>query len=474
MKGAYIFNETINFSQIGSTGDFISKIPFMSKNTRFDSLDIDVSSGVIRYNNVDVYTSQGWAHQKYRTITLFEEQDDNEWSPNRIVVEQWIRENSVKVQTKKRATLTKTSNTGAPETTELYAKAYVTDIINEDGSQWIPSLGGSGGMGGGGSGAVSITAITNPEVTTSLGVKTELEFEWSSEADGNGTLYIYVDGDLKKTTLAKQGRVKVDITNYISMATDYLVRLLVEDSFGSKRALNFQISVINLIVNSTFDQTQAYTGSFLYRYTPFGSVSKTMHFVLDGVEKTQVVEESGREQTLEIKDLTHGVHTLKVYATATFGDTTIPSNELNYKFAYYQEGNSEPIIVIFNNENETYEEGQTVKINYLVYTATSETSDITLYLNGQGQNLTVDRQPKVWSINDYNVGINTLAIAVQGLDVSNPINKTLTFNITAATITIKPFETGLQLYLASDTKSNNVSSRNEWTYNNITTIILLV
>lgn len=469
MKGAYIFNETIDFSQIGSTGDFISKIPFMSKNTRFDSLDIDVSSGVIRYNNVDVYTEQGWTNQKYRTITLFEDQEDNEWSPNQILVEQWIRENSVKIQTKKRAKLTKTSSTGAPETTEIYAKAYVTDIINEDGSQWIPSLAGSGGMGGGGSGAVSITTITNPEVTTSLGVKTELEFEWSSEADGNGTLQIYVDGDLKKTTLAKQGIVKVDITNYVSMATDYLVRLVIEDAFGSKRALNYQVSVINLIVNSTFDQTQAYTGTITYRYTPFGSVSKTMHFVLDGVEKTQVVETSGREQTLEIKDLTHGVHTLKVYATATFGDTTIPSNELNYKFAYYQEGNSEPIIVIFNNENETFEEGQTVKINYLVYTATSETTDITLHLNDRFENLTVDRQPKVWSINDYIVGLNTIAIAVQGLDVSNPINKTLAFNITAATITIKPFETGLQLYLASDTKSNEISSRNEWTYNNITT-----
>lgn len=464
MKGAYLFYQTIDFSKLAKTGDFVSKIPFMSKNTRFDSLDIDVSSEVIRYNNIDVYTSQGWVNQKYRTITLFEEQEDNEWSPNKQAVEQFITENSTAIQTKKRVTLRKTNSDGTATETEMFAKAYVTDIINEDGSQWIPPLSGSGGIGGGGSGAVTITTITNPEIITSLGVKQEIEFEWSSEADGNGTLYIYVDGELKKTSLAKQGKVKVDVTNYITSPTDYLIRLVIEDGFGSKRALNYQLSVINLIINSTFDQTLAYTGSVIYRYTPYGNVLKTIHFVLDGYEYTQEVEETGREQTFELpNDLLHGVHTLKVYATATFGETTVYSNELDYKFAYYVEGNSTPIIVIFNKENQTFDEGQTVKINYLVYTATSETTPITLYLNGQSQSLVVDRQAKVWSITDYSIGINTIKIAT---DVNY---ETTTFNIVASEINVQPVTTGLQLYLNSANKSNNISSRNEWTYNDITT-----
>lgn len=468
MKGSYIFNNRIDFSKIGSTGDFISKIPFLSKNTRYDTLDIDASSGIIRYNNIDVYNSQGWVNSKYKNITFFEEQEDNEYVPSKDAVQNWLLANSTKVKTKKKIVLTETQEDGT-NGAEIYPKTYVTQLLNEDGSQWIPSLGGSGGMGGGGS-AVSITTITNPEITTSLGVKQELEFEWSSEADGNGTLYIYVDGELKKTTLAKQGKVKVDVSNYIISATDYLVRLVVEDAFGSKRALNYQISVINLVINSTFDQTTAYTGEVVYRYTPYGNVLKTIHFFVDGVEYKQEVESSGREQTftLPIK-LTHGVHELEVYATATFGSTTVYSNKLNYKFAYYVDGNSEPIIVIFNNTNEKYDEGQTVKINYLVYTATSETTDVTLYLNGQSQNITVDRKPKVWSITDYNVGVNTLTIAVSDLDISNPINKNLTFNIVASEITIQPITTGLQLFLTSSNKSNNIDSRNEWTYNDITT-----
>lgn len=471
MKGTYLFNQKIDFSQISSTGDYISKIPFLSKNTRFDSLDIDVSSEVIRYNNLDVYTSKGWTNEKYRTITFFEEQEDEEWSPNKETIKDWIANNSTKIKAKGKIKLIKpkldeTSNEEEP----IFPVTYITQIKNEDGTQWIPSLGGSGGMGGGGGGAVSITTITEPELTTSLGVKTELEFEWSSEADGSGTLYIYVDGELKKTTLAKQGKVKVDISSYITSATEYLVRLVVEDSFGSKRALNYQVTAISLIINSTFDQTQAYTGEIIYRYTPYGDVKKTIHLFVDGVEYTQEVEPSGREQTFNLPTtLSHGVHTLKVYATATFGETTVYSNELNYKFAYYQEGNSKPIIVIFNNANETFEEGQTVKINYLVYTATSETTDITLYLNGQSQNLTVDRNPKVWSITDYSVGINILTIAITDLDISNPINKTLTFNVVASEITITPVTTGLQLFLSSSNKSNNVSSKNEWTYGDIKT-----
>ena len=464
MKGSYIFNDVIDFSKIGSTGDFISKIPFLSKNTRFDSLDIDVSSGVIRYNNIDVYNAQGWTNKKYKNITFFEAQEDDEYKPSKTTVYDWLVSNSTKVTTKKKVRLTKTKENGTADEEEVFPQTYVTQLLNEDGSQWIPSLGGSGGMGGGGSGAVSITTITEPELTTSLGVKTELEFEWSSEADGNGTLYIYVDGELKKTTLAKQGKVKVDISNYITSATEYLVRLVVEDSFGSKRALNYQVTAISLIVNSTFDQTQAYTGGITYRYTPYGDVKKTIHFFVDNVEYTQEVETSGREQTFTLPTtLSHGVHTLKVYATATFGETTVYSNELNYKFAYYQEGNSEPIIVIFNEPNQTFDEGQTVKINYLVYTATSETTDITLYLNGQSQSLTVDRQAKVWSITDYTVGINTIKIA------TDTNYETTTFNIVASEITITPVTTGLQLFLTSNGKSNNVSSKNEWTYNDITT-----
>ena len=464
MKGSYIFNDVIDFSKLGSTGDFVSKIPFLSKNTRYDSLDIDVSSGVIRYNNIDVYTSQGWVNAKYKNITFFEEQDDNEYKPSKLVVKDWLIGNSTKVTTKRKVKLTKTKENGTAGEEEVYPQTYVTQILNEDGSQWIPSLGGSGGMGGGGSGAVSITTITNPELTTSLGVKTELEFEWSSEADGNGTLYIYVDGELKKTTIAKQGKVKVDVSNYITSATEYLVRLVVEDTFGSKRALNYQVTAISLIVNSTFDQTQAYTGEITYRYTPYGNVNKTIHFYLDGIEYKQEVEASGREQTFTLPStLTHGVHTLKVQATAVFGETTVYSNELNYKFAYYQEENPTPIIVVFNNTNETFDEGQTVKINYLVYTATSETTDITLYLNGQSQNLTVDRKAKVWSITDYAIGVNTIKIST---DVNY---ETLAFNIVASEITIEPITTGLQLFLSSNGKSNNISSKNEWKYNDITT-----
>lgn len=464
MKGSYIFNDVIDFSKIGSTGDFISKIPFLSKNTRFDSLDIDVSSGVVRYNNIDVYNAQGWTNQKYRNITFFEPQEDDEYKPSKTSVYDWLVSNSTKVTTKKKVKLTKTKENGTADEEEVYPQTYVTQLLNEDGSQWIPSLGGSGGMSGEGSSAVSITTITEPELTTSLGVKTELEFEWSSEADGNGTLYIYVDGELKKTTLAKQGKVKVDVSNYITSATEYHVRLVIEDSFGSKRALNYQVTAISLIVNSTFDQTQAYTGEITYRYIPYGDVKKTIHFFVDGVEYTQEVETSGREQTFTLPTtLSHGVHTLKVYATATFGETTVYSNEINYKFAYYQEGNSTPIIVIFNEPNQTFDEGQTVKINYLVYTATSETTDITLYLNGQSQSLTVDRQAKVWSIIDYTIGINTIKIA------TDTNYETTTFNIVASEITITPVTTGLQLFLTSNGKSNNVISRNEWTYNNITT-----
>ena len=100
MKGSYIFNDIIDFSKFGSTGDFVNKIPFLSKNTRYDSLDIDVSSGVIRYNNIDVYTSQGWVNAKYKNITFFEEQDDNEYKPNKLIVKDWLIGNSTKVTTK--------------------------------------------------------------------------------------------------------------------------------------------------------------------------------------------------------------------------------------------------------------------------------------------------------------------------------------------------------------------------------------
>ena len=348
------------------------------------------------------------------------------------------------------------------------------NLLNQDAIEFKTingqSIFGEGNLviqGGGGTSSenVTLTSLSPDEIVISLGQAVTLSFDWSSKIEGNGMLYVYVNNILRTTKMTKQGSDSVEITDYLTSANEYTIRLTVEDSVGSKRSLTYSVNVISLSITSKFDQTQVQKETVNYRYTPYGNMEKTIHYFLDGTENTTTVTESGREQILEFNNLTHGKHTLKVYSSVTIDDTIIKSNALEYKFAYSDEVSSDPIIVIYNNNSDRYSNGQVVPLNFLVYNKDSITTDIVVSVNGTEQNLTVGRKLQTLNISNYVVGNNTITIS------SGSISDSFTFIVDESEIKVTPVTTGLRLFLSSNNKNNSYDDRDVWsyTYNDNTT-----
>ncbi len=123
------------------------------------------------------------------------------------------------------------------------------------------------------------------------------------------------------------------------------MQLLVTDSYGNSRVKNFTITVVELTIASSFDDSVVQSGVLAFPYTPYGSVSKTVHFILDGTElETATTSVSGRQQTYIISAQNHGAHTLRVYFEASINGNTVRSNELYYEIIWARPLVTTPVI----------------------------------------------------------------------------------------------------------------------------------
>lgn len=109
-----------------------------------------------------------------------------------------------------------------------------------------------------------------------------------------------------------QGLVTTDVSEYLSAGSN-AIQLQVMDSYGNSRVKNFNVTVVELSLTSSFDDSTVQNGILAFPYTPYGAVTKTVHFVLDGVEQETVSTSiTGRQQTYIIPAQSHGAHTLLV------------------------------------------------------------------------------------------------------------------------------------------------------------------
>ena len=200
---------------------------------------------------------------------------------------------------------------------------------------------GIGGGGGGGGGGSTNNAVISMENTSGFVSKTiagggdcVLSIAWTSIEDnlptGNGSLTIRSNSVVKAVLDVAQGSVTVNVGEYLSTGLN-TVQLQVTDSYGNSRVKNFTITVVEISLSSTFDDSTIQTGVLVFPYTPYGAVSKTVHVFLDGVEQETVTTSvSGRQQTYLIEQQAHGAHTLRMYFEATINGNTVRSNELRF------------------------------------------------------------------------------------------------------------------------------------------------
>ena len=333
------------------------------------------------------------------------------------------------------------------------------------------TLGPFSGMGGGGGGASTDSVMTMnnttgwTSTTIAEGSSCELRISWTSLEDnlptGDGTLMVYVNNTVKANINVAQGNVSLDVSSYLSTGAN-TVKLTIMDSTGNSKSRSFTITVISLYLTSSFDWTVIQTGTINFAFIPYGSISKTVHFKVDGVEiGTTITTVSGRQLTYTIPAQTHGDHTLEVYMTASINGSTVSSDSLFYDVIWVTGSNTTPVIAV-NDKTETISQFTTLSLPYLVYTPSSQTSELTISVNGTVvQSVTVDRTQQTFSYRFNNVGEQTITFR------TGSVTKTLSITVTALDIDVHAETDGLLLYLSSASRSNNEANPAIWIYENI-------
>ena len=332
-----------------------------------------------------------------------------------------------------------------------------------------PFAGEGGGGGGGGEQTVTVMSMTNLSgwlaKTISKGTEVSVSCDWSSTLGdiptGNGALKVYVDGTVRQTRSVEQGQFTVNLTNYLSVGVRS-IRINVSDVYGNSRDIRYTVTVEDYSITSTFDANTPVSGAFIFPYVPYGTVSKTVHFKLDGVElATDVVETSGRQQNKNIPAQSHGAHTLEVWYVVDMDGESVESNHLWYEFIAVASGTSTAVISSQYNAT-TAEQYQTINIPYQVYSPDSITSQIELVIDGNViQTITVDRSEQVWSYRPLDYGAKVFKIRC------GSVEKTFSITVTQSEADIGAVTENLALHLTAQGRSNGEANPGVWSYGNI-------
>lgn len=329
----------------------------------------------------------------------------------------------------------------------------------------LPSGGGSGG---GSSAVITLKNLLDSNtLIVAVNGDANLKFSFSSsEDDSGGTVYIYIGGNLKGTLPIVSGENTINIGQYIGEGTNE-VKLTCTDIYSNSKSLSYVINAVSLRITSTFDDSQIYSGDINIRYIPYGAVEKTVHFIVDEVDNTTIVSETGKQQTYVIPALYHGSHLLKVYTTAIINGTEIKSNELIFDIMCVKEGATTPIISSAYDIT-SITQGELISIPFMVYDPANMEAEITLTILQDDKvyfssTRIVNRTRQTWNTRDYPIGKVAFSIEY------GTIKKTHIIDVKKNDINISVKQTDLEFQLKAAGKSNSDNDKNIWSNGDITT-----
>lgn len=374
-----------------------------------------------------------------------------------------------------------------------YYATYGTAIINElevenvftlyevnDGTEAIISQFVIAG-GGGGGGSVTDLTLTNNNGMAAFAVAKDanalVKFTFTSTKNdtptGNGVCKIVVNGKTRSTTNISQGYREIDVKSYLSIG-DNSVSVTCTDIYGNYETLAYTITVIELRISSTFDDTAIYDDDITFKYTPYGLIEKTIHIKVDNTEiLSSTTTAHNQQSTTVIPAMTHGVHRLDVYITAVLDGVNMESNHLLYD-VMCTEDNEDAAFIASPFSGSTASQGELISIPYTVFDPTAISCDIELnvYTVSGGtrttystQAITVDRTRQIWNTRQYPTGVVYFEISYP----DGSISKTHTITVSASSIDVQPVSNDLEVALLSAGRSNNEANPAIWTSNGVTT-----
>ena len=318
-------------------------------------------------------------------------------------------------------------------------------------------VGGSGG--GGTSSTLKINYVTTSPLIVTTNDKAIIKYNFSGTDSGgdivsDGTATWKVNGKVVATNTAVSGENSFDITNYISIGTQKVL-LTITDDAGSLATKTWTVQQIDVKIESDFNDTITYPlGEVAFSYKPFGSIDKTIHFKLDGVELPSVeTKVSGIPMSYSLPSQTHGSHLVEAYIVAELNNETIESNHIFKDIIWYNASSDVPVIGCVQ-QNFVAKQYDNTNIKYTVFDPSTETPTVSLAIDGKTvSTLTLDAPTNIWQFKSSDVGSHVLTITC------GETIKTINATIEKLDIEVSPVTAGLAFDFNPVGKSNNDADR---------------
>lgn len=379
------------------------------------------------------------------------------------------------------------------ETDEDGNQVYYLAIYDEDGKELTKCLLPATGGGGSGSaylvrlinlmGALRYTVASNQQHSIgvlymetlggeSTNVEGSLEVSYKLASDENYTLIGTYNIGCATSKDDTDKAFYIDVTKYLTVGETTNFKFIVTGGESAQtKTVTYSITSAEIGISTNTAFNKAFTGNFSFLYKCIGrGLSKTVHFYIDDVVYDTVdVGVSHNVQLSEpinlIDKYSYGSHDFKVYFTTSDG---VKSNEIHYTIMYDDKSSTNPIIAIANNKEKiTY--GETISVDYAVYTPNKETTDelnIRLYTieadNSQKEYASsvmsnvLNETFHTWTCNTY-PSKGTVYIEFSSGNITKTIS--MTISETEGGYNIEPIATNLVFSFSPSGKSNNDNNK---------------